>query len=149
MVELNLSPHAFQCKMQRFWVFPKQIPMKRVSKSLPSTDYHPLLAMYLVKIAMKKPREFISKLLFEKLHWYLFFMRNRIFNQTLSLKFGYFLLGLIGTLTHHQNRAKPITKRVLTLSCTEQKTYYKVPIVIQIICSEWSYPSPLVIWSII
>ena len=148
-VELNHSTHAFQCKIQRFWVFPKQIPIIRDFTSLPMSGFHPLLGMYLVKRATEKPREFISKLLFDMFHWHLLFMRNRISNHTISLKFGVFPLGRIGTLTQNQNKAKPIRKRVLTLSCTEDKTYCKGPILIQIICSLWFNQPPSVIWGFI
>eukprot|EP00268_Persea_americana_P047233 TRINITY_DN49092_c0_g1_i2.p1 TRINITY_DN49092_c0_g1~~TRINITY_DN49092_c0_g1_i2.p1 ORF type:complete len:134 (-),score=6.83 TRINITY_DN49092_c0_g1_i2:375-776(-) len=112
--------------------------MIRDFKSLPSSGFHLLLAMHLVKKATKDPREVTSKRLFMMLHSDLFFMRNRISSQTLSLKFGIFPIDQIGILTHHHNQAKPIMKLALTLSCTRKKTHYKLPIVIQIICSVFS-----------
>ena len=142
-------PRTFHCKMQRFWVFPKQIPMIRDFKSLPSSGFHPLLAMLLIKIAMKKPRESISKMLFEMLRWYSFSMRNIIPNKTRSLKFGVLRLGPIGTFTHHHSQAKSIMKRVRTPPFVDDKTYYKVPLVVRIIYPPWLYRSAIAIWTII
>ena len=122
IIELNLSPHAFHYKMQRFWVVPKQIPMIRDFKSMPSTVFHPLFVVHLVKKATTDPREVISKTLFEILHSDLFFKWNGNYNQTLS-KICVFFLGLIGMLTYNQNEAKPIMKRVPTLFYTMKKAY--------------------------
>jgi hypothetical protein len=49
VVELNLSPHANHCKMERFSGFPKQVPMMRDLKSIRSSGFHPLLTVRLVK----------------------------------------------------------------------------------------------------